>query len=131
MPAADASAQRAYLVVAQPREQRRLPQNPFVALAPHSPPLRKLALGQDCGTLGKAPRLPCSPGPARPTARPRLTPVSARRLQHGPFRFFYEKPPFEVVKSVSINFSTFVDAAGVAAFFDGTVCPSPKVAKKQ
>jgi len=32
---------------------------------------------------------------------------------------------------VSINFSTFVDAAGVTAIFDGTVCPSTKVAKKQ
>ena len=28
------------------------------------------------------------------------------------------------VKSVSINFSTFVDAAGVTAKIDGTACPS-------
>jgi hypothetical protein len=30
-------------------------------------------------------------------------------------------------ESVSINFDGFVDTARVAAFSDGTVCPSPKV----
>jgi hypothetical protein len=45
------------------------------------------------------------------------------------FRFFYEKPPFRPLKSVSISFGTFVDAAGVAAISDGMVCPSPKVLK--
>ncbi|MGH9733753.1 MAG: hypothetical protein ACRD8A_04080 [Candidatus Acidiferrales bacterium] len=35
----------------------------------------------------------------------------------------------QVLKSVSINFSTFVDAAGVAAKIDGMACPSAKVLK--